>query len=665
MNLQDLLARVPLLLSYPAIVVASNLIIPTYEDIRASGDTNIILIDRFIRLVLLPIFSAACTVTIGFILGIIPNVFNEKKNDKTTFIKNSIPIFLMVTLTCQLTFILGTTQTTCLFLLTVKQGLLSVENKQKLPIIHLLKIYGPLAIISISIASPFKVSSILPILIAYVSVASSIHYLKPLMKTVSTKLDNILLSATDNTSSEKVEDTNSKNKVFVFSLIIIGMLCLLSLSIVSVILPMYHLQYSMIFVFVGCLAFLYLSLQDISTAEENNGSNESIWFTKYNILSTGVMSLILQYLSFNSIAASILKDILTISFVFVAELSSNIGMDVLEHRTNTHHHTHDHRASTDGKDSNTYSNSNIFKQMATSKDTRSIFSFLLLNTTFMFVQLLYSFRSKSLGLLSDSLHMALDCTSLLLGLIASILSKKPPSEKYPFSLSNYLETLSGFTNGVLLLGIVGGIYVEAIGRIFNPIHLKGTNELLVVAMIGLLVNLFGLFAFEHGHSHAHGNENMRGIFLHVLADTLGSVGVVISTLLIKLTHWHIFDPVASIFIATLILLSAIPLIKSTASNMLLKLDEKSHNSVKSALNQISSTPGITGYTTPRFWSSCMNAQTHSHAHSHNHSNEQHEHGHEHSHAEHNEKETVKQSPSLIGYVHVQYMDCLLYTSRCV
>ncbi|ODV80521.1 cation efflux protein [Suhomyces tanzawaensis NRRL Y-17324] len=293
----------------------------------------------------------------------------------------------------------------------------------------------------------------------------------------------------------------------------------------------------------------------------------------------------------------------------------------------------------------TVSSTSILRELMSHSDTKAILNFLLLNTTFMFIQLLYSFRSKSLGLLSDSLHMALDCTSLALGLVAGILSKNEinVNGKFPFGLRNF-EILAGFTNGTLLIGISGSIIFEAIQRLFNPIVLQKTNELIIVSIMGLLVNLVGIFAFNHGHgehgghthghshshdshshshveshshshehSHSHGgednhmNDNMKGIFLHILADTLGSVGVVISALLTKFFGWEGFDPVASIIIAALIFFSAIPLIKSTASTLLLKLTTDKESKIRSVLSEITHIKGLKSYTTPRFWPNSTNS----------------------------------------------------------
>lgn len=325
------------------------------------------------------------------------------------------------------------------------------------------------------------------------------------------------------------------------------------------------------------------------------------------------------------------------------------------------------------------------------EESKSIFNFLLLNLAFMFIQLLYSFRSKSLSLLSDSLHMLLDCLSLFFGLMASVIAtknKESPSPKFPFGLSR-IETLAGFTNGSLLLGIVFGIFNESFQRLFSPIALENTTELLIVSFLGLLVNLVGIFAFNHGdthggHGHSHGhshshlnpfsckeekkdihveeehkhqhndshdnehskeckldhdnehkhshsehkhehshsehshsasldehpessecdeelNDNMHGIFLHILADTLGSVGVIISTIIVKLTGWTLVDPITSMLIASLILISAIPLLKSSSSNLLLSVPNKSEKELQYVLGEVLKIKGVKSYTTPRFW----------------------------------------------------------------
>lgn len=303
---------------------------------------------------------------------------------------------------------------------------------------------------------------------------------------------------------------------------------------------------------------------------------------------------------------------------------------------------------TNGEPVTSHSAWSVLDSILVHRDTRGIFFFFLINLSFMFVQLLYSILSHSLGLLSDSIHMFFDCLALLVGLVASILSKFPPSSRFPYGLA-LVETVSGLANGCLLLVISVGIVVEAIGRVSQPVELIKIGELVVVSTLGLLVNLIGIFAFGHAHghghshshthgaaecsddntsgniehahshkhqhqhehehehvqihsgSHSHESENLRGIFLHIMADTLGSVGVIISTILTWLFGWHGFDPLASIFIAVLIFVSAIPLVSQSARTLLLSLNDTQEYELRDVLNNISTTPGVVSYTVPKFW----------------------------------------------------------------
>ncbi|KAJ6126544.1 Cation efflux protein [Penicillium sp. IBT 18751x] len=226
------------------------------------------------------------------------------------------------------------------------------------------------------------------------------------------------------------------------------------------------------------------------------------------------------------------------------------------------------------------------------KDSRSIFYFMCLNFTFMLVQLSYGFLTGSLGLLSDSIHMFFDCLALVVGLCAAVMSKWPPNAQFPYGYGK-VDTLSGFANGIFLMIISVEIIYEAVERLSSGSEMHRLGELLAVSIAGLAVNLVGIFSFEHGHhhghdhghghDHSHGNENMHGIFLHILADTLGSVAVVISTILVHYTGWAGYDPLASCFIAILIFASAVPLVSSTAKTLLLTLPADTEYNVRETL----------------------------------------------------------------------------------
>ncbi|KAI1660695.1 cation efflux protein [Daldinia decipiens] len=295
----------------------------------------------------------------------------------------------------------------------------------------------------------------------------------------------------------------------------------------------------------------------------------------------------------------------------------------------------------------------LIHAIMTEKDSRRIFYFMGVNFTFMGVQAVYGYLTDSLGLLSDSIHMFFDCVALAVGLFASVMSKWPPSERFPYGFGK-IETLSGFANGVFLILISLEIMFEGFERLLEGRETKRLRELFIVSTLGLVVNLLGIFAFgshghSHGHSHDHGhshghshshshgkdhdhdckshhehdnghnhnhshshghghahshsheNENMHGIYLHILADTLGSASVIISTVLTYLVPWSGWDPLASFLIAYLILITAIPLVKSSAQRLLLTIPADTEYNLRNALSEITSQRGVASYSVPKFW----------------------------------------------------------------
>lgn len=105
----------------------------------------------------------------------------------------------------------------------------------------------------------------------------------------------------------------------------------------------------------------------------------------------------------------------------------------------------------------------------------------------------------------------------------------------------------------------------------------------------------------HSHSHSHDNENMHGIFLHILADTMGSAAVMVSTALIHFVGWNGWDPLASCVIAALIFMSSIPLIKSSAKKLLLTVPDETEYGLRNTLSGVSDLRGVASYCVPRFW----------------------------------------------------------------
>ncbi|CEP64598.1 metal cation transporter MSC2 LALA0_S12e02608g [Lachancea lanzarotensis] len=642
MGIDDVLSRIPVILSYPTVLLSSNLIV-TRSGKNASESAGFGFTELLIEQLITPLLCASAVAALGGALGTI-----ERLNS----------VFGLAFVSLSLNSLLGHIQTSVLsaLLLQLLCGVNSFDG-----------LYAVLPILSL-FTDYLRSTSYLKTIASYLVILMTLY------------LKDVKFLGLDIMRGKQLRPVHFAT----FSVILVAFLHIVVTDHFEILPNMdqsgLEIQYSMMFVYFGCLALLFVSWKEI-WREASLTSARRVLSSNYIPPILGLAAMVLQFISSNTLPSALAADTTLLLFIVVSGVVSfktcqYTGTDHLDNGTplceeqdhdscenhnhshshdhahsHGHNHTHQHNRSNSSTNGSSSDNSKLFLQLATNPETRTIFSFLLLNTAFMFVQLLYSFRSKSLGLLSDSLHMALDCLSLLLGLVAGILSKRPASDTFPFALG-YLETLAGFTNGVLLIGIVSGILVEAIDRISNPTTLLETTELLVVSFLGLLVNLVGLFAFDHGgHGHDGSNENMRGIFLHIMADTLGSVGVVISTLLTKLFGSQIFDPIASIFIAVLILLSSIPLIKSTTASILLKLNDKQASNLKSALNQISMTPGITGYTTPRFWPLTSSASHggHSHSHSHSHSESSEKSGSDHG----CESENLQ---TLIGYIHVQYVD---------
>lgn len=297
-------------------------------------------------------------------------------------------------------------------------------------------------------------------------------------------------------------------------------------------------------------------------------------------------------------------------------------------------------------------------------------TFYSLNLSFMLVQFFYGFVSGSLGLLTDSIHMLFDCAGLAVGLAAAVMSKWRPNAKYPYGYGK-IDTLSGFANGVFLLLVSVEIIFDAFERLWEGHELQRLNELLIVSILGFLVNIVGLTAFghahhghghshdhgheghDHGHGHSHDNENMQGIFLHILADALGSVAVIISTLLTKYYGWSGWDPIASCIIAILIFLSAIPLVKSSGARLMLSLPNDLEYGIRNTLGELGTLRGVVGYTVPKFWledEGAAHAEAHAKedgracAHTHEHEGHSHDHDHAHDH-DHDHEHTHSHSPS--------------------
>jgi cobalt-zinc-cadmium efflux system protein len=164
----------------------------------------------------------------------------------------------------------------------------------------------------------------------------------------------------------------------------------------------------------------------------------------------------------------------------------------------------------------------------------------------------------SLALLSDAAHVFLDMFALALSYGAIRLAALPPNPSHTYGFHR-MKVIAAFINGATLLLVSFEIFREAWSRFQNPEPILA-GPMLVVAVIGLIVNLVVVFVLS---GHDHDDLNTRAAFLHVLGDTLSSVGVIVAGVLILFTGWLWVDPLVSVLIALVILSGAGRVLKQT------------------------------------------------------------------------------------------------------
>ncbi len=188
---------------------------------------------------------------------------------------------------------------------------------------------------------------------------------------------------------------------------------------------------------------------------------------------------------------------------------------------------------------------------------------LAITAVFFVVELIGGWWTGSLALISDALHMGFDLTALGLGLFAARMGRKPADPKRTFGYQR-VEVLAALINGVTLILITGVILREAYGRYFSPHDIKA-KEMIVIAVIGLLSNLAaGAVLYRSSRS----NINLRGAFLHVLSDALGSLGAVVAGVLVLETSWRQADAVVSALICVGIVVTSYWLVRDSVHILL-------------------------------------------------------------------------------------------------
>ena len=193
-------------------------------------------------------------------------------------------------------------------------------------------------------------------------------------------------------------------------------------------------------------------------------------------------------------------------------------------------------------------------------ETRRLLWAAVISAVYFIAELVAGFLTNSLALLSDAGHMLSDIGAMALSLFAFRMARRPATHQSTYGFHR-VEILAALFNGLTLWLMVGIIFAAAFNRFAEP-PVVNSFGMMIVAFVGLLVNIAAAAILHGGHRH---NLNLRGAFLHVVSDAVGSVGAIAAGVIMLTTGWYLADPLISMFIGGLILFSSWSLVKDSVS----------------------------------------------------------------------------------------------------
>ena len=227
--------------------------------------------------------------------------------------------------------------------------------------------------------------------------------------------------------------------------------------------------------------------------------------------------------------------------------------------------------------------------------TRQLALALALTVAFLIAELIGAFWFGSLALLSDAAHMFTDSAALAIALVAVWVGRRPADSQRTYGYRRF-EILAAAFNAVLLFLVAGFILIEGIQRFFEPVEVQSIG-MLIVATAGLVVNLLAMRILSAGRERS---LNVKGAYLEVWADMLGSLGVIAAAVTIYLTSWQWVDPLVAIAIGLWVLPRTWTLLRDTTHILLqgvprgIDLDE-----VRAAIGEVD---GVSGTHDLHLWS---------------------------------------------------------------
>jgi cobalt-zinc-cadmium efflux system protein len=224
-------------------------------------------------------------------------------------------------------------------------------------------------------------------------------------------------------------------------------------------------------------------------------------------------------------------------------------------------HSYD-RGSHDHKDGHSHSHGSGHSHGAGASAQRLVVA-LCLTGAFLIAEVVGGLMFKSLALLSDAAHMFTDVTALVIALLAICIGARAADERRTFGYRR-LEILAAAVNAVLLFGVAIFVLIEGVRRIYEPAEVQSVG-MLVIAVVGLAANLVAMRVLADGKDES---LNVRGAYLEVWADMIGSVGVIAAALIIRFTGWAWVDPIVAIGIGLWVLPRTWILLRDTTNILL-------------------------------------------------------------------------------------------------
>lgn len=220
--------------------------------------------------------------------------------------------------------------------------------------------------------------------------------------------------------------------------------------------------------------------------------------------------------------------------------------------------------------------------------TRRLAIALSLTSVFLVAELVGAFLFDSLALLSDAAHMFTDSAALAIALAAVKIGQRPPDDKRTFGYRRF-EILAAAFNAILLFAVAGYVLIEGIGRFFDPKPVESVG-MLTVATIGLVVNLISMRVLAGGKDDS---LNVKGAYLEVWADMLGSLGVIAAAVAIYLTGYNWIDPIVAIGIGLWVLPRTWVLLRDTTHILLQGVPRGfDPKAIRAAINEAAGVAGV-------------------------------------------------------------------------